>query len=311
MAVKNTWTTGERVNAADLNAIATLLNLCEQAIANIGELADPGLVGGPLLLTDTKSAARAVIEAVGTADIGTLAALSPTGTANETTFLRGDGAWTVPPGGGGGSGGGENHYLVFDAVDGWPPRPEGSLPVIWVGGDAPDDQPEEHETGDVWIPATGDNIDLGPVLEALQLTSITANRIPWFPNSSTAGLLELKTSMSTPATDSALLTEAGIKTYVDKLLVSTKTADYSFIPSDCGKVIEYNSVANGTFTLNSGVLEYGDVIEIRSINTGILTVAGTGVVSAGNRFKLSGQWSGAALHCRAAGSYVLAGDLMT
>lgn len=67
MAVKNTWTRGEKVYPADLNAMATLLNQLEQAIADLGALSDPGIIGLELVQADTETQA---LDALGAGTVG-------------------------------------------------------------------------------------------------------------------------------------------------------------------------------------------------------------------------------------------------
>jgi hypothetical protein len=69
----------------------------------------------------------------------------------------------------------ELHYLVYSEIDGWPTRPADSLPVLWVGGAAPDDAPAQLSSGvgDVWIPATGDGESTGLVEANTQTASYT------------------------------------------------------------------------------------------------------------------------------------------
>lgn len=198
--------------------------------------------------------------------------------------------------------------LVYDAETGWPARPAVDYPVFWVGGDAPEDAPPALDANDVWIPATGDNVDLGQVVESLQLLDGAANTIPYFSALKTFGALTLKT-IADAYSDTALLTEKAVREYVDKLKVVTYTASRDLAASDVGKMVEYNGTDPATFTLPAGVMAADEVMHFRTINTGALTIAGTGVAAKGNKLTLSGQWTEASMHCRAAGSYVLVGDL--
>lgn len=68
---------------------------------------------------------------------------------------------------------GELHYLVHSDGDGWPARPADNLPVLWVGGTAPDDAPGQIQSGvgDVWIPASGDGEASGVVESNTQTAS--------------------------------------------------------------------------------------------------------------------------------------------
>lgn len=199
--------------------------------------------------------------------------------------------------------------LVYDAETGWPARPDVSFPVFWVGGDAPEDAPPALGANDVWIPKTGDNVDLGQIVESLQMLVGTPNTIPYFSALKTFGALALKT-LADAYSDTAILTEKAVREYVDKLKVVTYTATRDLAASDVGKVVEYDATVAGTFTLPAGVMQPDEVMHFRTINTGVLTIAGAGVVAKGNKLKLSGQWTEASLHCRAAGSYVLTGDLV-
>lgn len=119
----------------------------------------------------------------------------------------------------------ENHYKVWTG-SGWPARPSDALPVIWIGGAAPTNAPPDHHSGDTWIPASGDGINLGTVLTALQLITAAANTIPYFSAAGVAGSLALSTSSGmgggTPS-DTTLSTQKAVKAYIDAVIAAVVT----------------------------------------------------------------------------------------
>lgn len=234
-----------------------------------------------------------------------IASLKATGTRDATTYLAGDATWKTIP-----SGDSPTVSVVeFNDLTGtWPDRPDVDFPVFWVGGDAPDDAPPATEPNDVWFPATGDSVDLGEVLEAIALLPGTAGSVPYFTGPGTAGELAVVADI-TGTSDTKLVTEGAVARYVSKLPVLTYTTARTLDASNIAKMNEYNNSTDATFTLGSGVMTEGDVMYFRTIGSGTLTIAGTGVVAKGNKLKLAGQYTEAVLHCRADGSYVLTGDL--
>lgn len=228
---------------------------------------------------------------------------SPTGTPDGHKFLGDDNTWRTPPG---------TAPIVFNEVAGtWPPRPDVAYPVFWLGGDAPDDAPPALSANDVWIPKTGDNVDLGQIVESLQALAGTAGNIPYFASTGVFGELVRKTVIDS-LSDTELPTVKAVKTYVDKIPIArTVTASGDLAAGDRFKYVEVDSASGVTLTLPSGILDQDEWIAIRSINTGIVTIAGTGVVAPGGRLKLAGQWSDGMLVCRTPGGYVFTGDATT
>lgn len=222
---------------------------------------------------------------------------------------------------------GANHYLIWSGTA-WPARPDDALPVIWVGGAAPDNAPAAQRAGDVWIPSSGDGTPLGATLTALQLIAATANRVPYFSADGVAALLTLSTDGTLAAnSDTVIVSQKGLKTYIDAAIAArksaaehlvtqtAKTANYTFVLTDQGTVIPYDSTVDGTFTIPKDVFDVGHVMEVRSRNSGILSIApvdGTVTLnSEGGKRRLTGQWASATLHCTAANVWYLAGSLIT
>lgn len=209
------------------------------------------------------------------------------------------GAGTLPP-------------LVFDPVDGWPDRPDVDYALFWLGGDAPDDIPPVMPAGDVWIPRTGDNVDLGAIVESLQQITGTINTIPYFVAANEFSTLALITAITSAASSTEVPTALAAKNYTDKIPIArVVTASGNFSVDDKFKYVEVNSASPVTMTLQPGTLDQDEWIYVRSINTGTVTIAGTGVVAPGGRLKLAGQWSDGILTCRGTASYVFTGDATT
>ena len=228
---------------------------------------------------------------------------SPTGTPDGHKFLGDDNTWRTPPG---------TAPIVFNEVAGtWSSRPDVAYPVFWVGGDAPDDAPPALSANDVWIPKTGDNVDLGQIVESLQALAGTAGNIPYFASTGIFGELVRKTVIDS-LSDTELPTVKAVKNYVDKIPIArTVTASGDLATGDKFKYVEVDSASGVTLTLPSGILDQDEWIAIRSINTGTVTIAGTGVVAPGGRLKLASQWSDGMLVCRTPGGYVFTGDATT
>lgn len=153
-------------------------------------------------------------------------------------------------------------------------------------------------------------------LTALGAVTPAANKVARFTSGTAADLLDYSTDTTlggASPSDTKLSSQKAIKTYIDLLLITSKTTSYTLAATDAGTVLEYNSASPGTFTLNTGVLVYGNVVGFRSVSTGQLTIAaGAGVTinSVGGKLKLTGQWSEASLHARAtAETFILSGDL--
>lgn len=79
--------------------------------------------------------------------------ITATGTAGETTFLRGDGSWAIPPGTGEVDLSSVLHIVLYDLVEGWDARdPEWPGGVFYISTNAVDaPAPADGIAGDVWV----------------------------------------------------------------------------------------------------------------------------------------------------------------
>ena len=94
-------------------------------------------------------------------------------------------------------------------------------------------------------------------------------------------------------------------------LVDTKTASYTPVTADGGKVLLVDSASATTVTINSALdLAVGDRIDLVQMGTGQVTVAASSVTLNGTPgLKLRARYSAATVLCVGADTYVLLGDL--
>ena len=92
--------------------------------------------------------------------------------------------------------------------------------------------------------------------------------------------------------------------------IEAKSAAYTFVSSDAGKLLTMTGANN--FTVTSGTaLSVGQRIDLLRIGTGAVSVVqGSGAtLTSTPGLKLRAQWSGATLFCTASNTYGLIGDL--
>lgn len=114
------------------------------------------------------------------------------------------------------------------------------------------------------------------------------------------------------ASISVFFTPAGpIGAFSNSQTIDAKTANYTLVAADAGKVITMSSTSALTLTVNGSLdLATGQRIDILQLGTGQVTVsASSATVNATPGLKLRAQYSGASLLCTGTDTYVLAGDL--
>lgn len=93
--------------------------------------------------------------------------------------------------------------------------------------------------------------------------------------------------------------------------ISAKTASYTAVSGDAGKLITMNVASANNFTVDTSTgLSAGQRIDILQIGAGQTTVVASGVtINSTPTLKLRAQYSSATLICTASNAYVLVGDL--
>ena len=112
-------------------------------------------------------------------------------------------------------------------------------------------------------------------------------------------------------------TALALKTYVLTRDVLTKTADYTLILTDVGKVVEANKATAISITVPANAtvaFPVGTLIRVVQIGAGATTIVATGGVTispiATKTLVLAGQYGVALLYKRATDTWILSGDLV-
>lgn len=162
------------------------------------------------------------------------------------------------------------HVLVWEGntttwVGAWPETPDDDLPVFYIGGKAPGNDPPDQKYGDLWIPQVGDRQDLGSTLDALRLLAATANRIPYFSADGVAALLTFSTNGALGTSDTTLVSQKAIKAAIDAAVsaiitngsFSTPTLNNPTITNYTESVVDLASVGSAaakTLSLATGTV---------------------------------------------------------
>ena len=93
--------------------------------------------------------------------------------------------------------------------------------------------------------------------------------------------------------------------------VETKTADYTLVTADAGKLIIVDSASDEDVTVDGSLdLAVGQRIDVLRAGAGEVTVVASGATVNGTPgLRLRPQWSAATVLCVGADSYVLVGDV--
>jgi hypothetical protein len=95
--------------------------------------------------------------------------------------------------------------------------------------------------------------------------------------------------------------------------VDAKTAAYTLLTADTGKLITVDSATGVDVTVDGSLdLSVGERIDLLQIGAGQVTVVASSTTVTGTpSLKLRTQWSAATLLCTGTDTYVLVGDLAT
>src|SRR5664279_2204214 len=110
-----------------------------------------------------------------------------------------------------------------------------------------------------------------------------------------------------------LVTRALLSTDNPGIVINTRTANYTLVLADAGKLVEMNVASANTLTvpLNASVaFPVGTVINVRQYGAGTTTIGGSATIrSRGALVNLAGTYAEVTLSKRATDEWVLSGDL--
>jgi len=99
------------------------------------------------------------------------------------------------------------------------------------------------------------------------------------------------------------------------LVISAKTANYTFIAGDVNKLITMSSASTTTFTVPSGIFTVGQLINVQGIGAGTVQIRNNGTSSltstgaTSTAPNLRAQYSAATIICTGTNTFTVIGDL--
>jgi hypothetical protein len=123
------------------------------------------------------------------------------------------------------------------------------------------------------------------------------------------------------ATGDVLTVTGGVPVWADPvtpdttLVISAKTADYTFIAGDINKLITMSSASTTTFTVPSGIFTVGQLINVQGIGAGTVQIRNNGTSSltstgaTSTAPNLRAQYSAATIICTGSNTFTVIGDL--
>ena len=167
--------------------------------------------------------------------------------------------------------------------------------------------------------------------QSLLADSTTANGIKWGDSATsvltTTGDLLYASAANTLArraigtTGDVLTVTGGVPVWAapvtpdTTLVISAKTADYTFIAGDVNKLITMSSASTTTFTVPSGIFTTGQLINVQGIGTGTVQIRNNGTTSltstgaTSTAPNLRAQYSAATIICTGSNTFTVIGDL--
>jgi hypothetical protein len=155
--------------------------------------------------------------------------------------------------------------------------------------------------------ATTAYVDTANALKA-NLASPTFTGTPTLPTGTIA------TTQSAGNNSTAVATTAYVDNQVNAYTLDTKTASYTLVAGDKGKLIIMNSASANNLTIPASVFSAGATVSVLQLGVGQTTIvagASTTVLSSGSKMKLYGQYAVATIICTASNTFALFGNIAT
>lgn len=137
---------------------------------------------------------------------------------------------------------------------------------------------------------------------------------PTFTGTPTLPTGTIATTQSANNNSTAVATTAYVDNQVNAYTLETKTASYTLVAGDKGKLIIMNSASANNLTIPASVFSAGATVSVLQLGAGQTTIvagASTTVLSSGSKMKLYGQYAVATIVCTSSNTFALFGNIAT